>query len=86
MLTCTKDGNSIHELVGMIDSKDYWSMTGNVITSDNLDITKEYTQNRLKENLDSKVEQCLEFRDPYINAEGYANGCYVPWCDRRENM
>lgn len=51
---------TINELIGMINHKDGWSKSRNIVTSHNFDFSKEDTENGMKEYLDAVIQECLE--------------------------
>ena len=53
-LTGAEDHDRVNKLVGVIRCEDDWTIPRNVVSPNNLHITKEYGKNRMKKDFDSK--------------------------------
>ena len=56
MLAAWQEHDGIHKLIGVVDSKDSWSMARDIISSDNLNLPEEDRKNGKKEDLDQIVQ------------------------------
>lgn len=74
MLTSTENHDGIKKLIGMVRGENNGSIARNIVSSHHLHFSKEYRNDRMKEYLDSKKEQCLELGYEYIDNQQYGNG------------
>jgi len=86
LFASTNDHDGIHKLVGMIDCKENWSIRGNVFSSNDFNFAKKDTQNTVKENLDSKIDQCFDVGNEDVRHANDANDGDMPVVDSRKYM
>jgi hypothetical protein len=70
----------------MIDSEDNRAMVWKLVATNNLHLPKKDTQDGMKKDLDAKIQQFLEFRNPYVKTQEHANDCYMPRRHGGEHM
>mmetsp|Transcript_10773 Transcript_10773/g.17852 ORF Transcript_10773/g.17852 Transcript_10773/m.17852 type:complete len:424 (-) Transcript_10773:220-1491(-) len=85
-LTRGQHHNAIHKLIGVVADKDDWAIGRYVVTTHNIDSSKEYGDNRVKEDLDGEVEESLHLRYEDVRHEGNRDCCNVPWGYSGEDM
>jgi len=85
-LTGTDQHDGIDELIRMVDRKYARTKGGNILNSDNLDVTKKDAQNGMKKHLDGKVQQVLHFFDKDINEQQHTDASHVPRVDKRKDV